>query len=54
MVDRSREWDAASEGNGSGSDARRATLVRLQDLLGQRVYVVNLIRDIHEVSGRVA
>jgi molecular chaperone HscB len=54
LVDRSREWDAASEGNGSGSDARRATLVRLQDLLGQRVYVVNLIRDIREVSGRVA
>ncbi len=54
LIDRSREWDAASEGRHDGRDARRGTLARLQDLLGQRVYVVNLIRDIHEVAGRVA
>jgi molecular chaperone HscB len=49
LMDRSREWDAAPEDNGAGHEARRETLARLQDLLGQRVYVVNLLRDIDGV-----
>jgi hypothetical protein len=49
LVSRSQEWDAASASNGAGSGARRATLAKLQELLAQRVYVVNLIRDIEEV-----
>ncbi len=50
MVDCANAWDAAVAGNGAGS----ATLARLQDLVSQRVYVVNLIRDIDGVRTRVA
>ncbi len=49
LVSRSQEWDAASASNGAGNDARQATIARLQELLAQRVYVVNLIRDIEGV-----
>lgn len=49
LVSRSREWDEASGGNGAANEVRRKTVGRLQDLLGQRVYVVNLLRDIDGV-----
>ncbi len=51
LVRRSHEWDAASASNGAGNEARQATLARLQELLAQRVYVVNLIQDIEGVRG---
>jgi len=50
LVERANAWDAASAGGGAGN----STLTRLQDLLSQRVYVVNLIRDIDGVRTQVA
>ncbi|MFZ5876618.1 MAG: Fe-S protein assembly co-chaperone HscB [Nitrospirota bacterium] len=50
LVERANAWDAAS----AGGDAARSTLARLQDLVSQRVYVVNLIRDIDGVRTQVA
>jgi molecular chaperone HscB len=50
LVERANAWDAAS----AGAHAGRSTLARLQDLLAQRVYVVNLIRDIDGVRTQVA
>jgi molecular chaperone HscB len=51
LVRRSHEWDAPSASNGAGNQARQATLARLQELLAQRVYMVNLIQDIEGVRG---
>jgi molecular chaperone HscB len=48
LVERANEWDAAGAG-GAGNP----TLVRLQDLLSQRVYVVNLLRDIDAIRTQV-
>ncbi|MFZ5863845.1 MAG: Fe-S protein assembly co-chaperone HscB [Nitrospirota bacterium] len=50
LAERANVWDAAS----AGGEAGRSTLERLQDLLSQRVYVVNLIRDIDGVRTQVA
>ncbi|HET8759703.1 MAG TPA: DnaJ domain-containing protein [Nitrospiria bacterium] len=49
LVERSKAWDAAIGANGAGSPARGEVLARLQGLLSQRVYVVNLLRDINGV-----
>jgi molecular chaperone HscB len=54
MVDCANVWDAAGTGNGEDGVARSTTLARLQQLLSQRVYVVNLIRDIDGVRTQVA
>lgn len=51
LVRRASEWDAASATNGDGIETRTGVLARLQELLAQRVYVVNLIRDIAGVRG---
>jgi molecular chaperone HscB len=50
LVARADAWDAA----GAGSPSSGGTLARLQDLLSERVYVVNLIRDIDGVRTQVA
>lgn len=52
MIDCAKSWDAAE--NGEGGAARGATLARLQGLVSQRVYVVNLIRDMDGVRTQVA
>jgi molecular chaperone HscB len=54
MVDCANVWDAAWTGNGEDEAARSVTLARLQHLLSQRVYVVNLNRDIDGVRTQVA
>jgi molecular chaperone HscB len=51
LARRALEWDTASASNGAGVETRRVILAGLQELLAQRVYVVNLIRDIEGVRG---
>jgi molecular chaperone HscB len=51
MVDHANAWDAVCATDGA---AAGATLARLQHLLSQRVYVVNLIRDIDGVRTQEA
>ena len=55
LKQRAQEWDAAlSATNGARSPAQQHLLRLLQDLLSQRVYLVNLLRDIEPVRTSVA
>jgi molecular chaperone HscB len=54
MIDCANAWDHAVAANGAGSASRAETLARLQGLGSQRVYVVNLLRDIDGVRAQGA
>ncbi|MBI3607864.1 MAG: hypothetical protein HY207_07850 [Nitrospirae bacterium] len=49
-----REWDASLGAETERSPSQRQILRALQDLLGQRVYLLNLIRDLEGVPSSVA
>jgi molecular chaperone HscB len=40
------EWDRVTSSNGAGAEDRLRVVGGLQDLLSQRVYLINLLRDI--------
>lgn len=50
LLARAGEWDSVASSNGAGADQRRKTLGALQDLLAQRVYLINLLRDIESAQ----
>lgn len=47
---RAADWDHVASSNGAGADDRRRVVSALQDLLAQRVYLVNLLRDIESAQ----
>lgn len=51
---RAREWDAAPESNGAGAADRPKILRAIQDLLAQRIYLINLLRDLESVPSTAA
>lgn len=51
---RAREWDAVVSANGAGAESRRSALGALQDLLAQRIYLTNLLRDIQAAQAGAA
>ncbi len=46
---RARDWDAAPESNGARVADRPEILRAIQDLLAQRIYLMNLLRDLDAV-----
>jgi molecular chaperone HscB len=50
---RAREWDAAPESDGARVADRPSILRALQDLLAQRIYLMNLLRDLESVPSTV-
>ena len=51
---RAREWDAAPESNGARTAERPKILRAIQDLLAQRIYLMNLLRDLDAVPSTTA
>jgi hypothetical protein len=51
---RAREWDAAPESNGARAADRPKILRAIQDLLAQRIYLMNLLRDLDAVPSTAA
>jgi molecular chaperone HscB len=49
-----QEWDASLGAEAERSPSQRQILRALQDLLGQRVYLLNLVRDLEAVPSSVA
>lgn len=50
---RARDWDAAPESDGARAADRPKILRALQDLLAQRIYLINLLRDLESVPSTV-
>ena len=50
---RARDWDAALESDGARAADRPKILRALQDLLAQRIYLINLLRDLDAVPSTV-
>jgi molecular chaperone HscB len=47
---RAAEWDGLGSSNGAAAEDRRRIVGALQDLLAQRVYLINLLRDIESAQ----
>lgn len=53
LKQRAHDWDALASSNGTRSPAQQQILRALQDLLSQRVYLVNLLRDLEPAPSLV-